>query len=258
MTTRASGAIYDSPRLAAGYAFARPPVHDAIVERIAQRLGISAPVRRALDIGCGAGVSARALDAITDVVTGIEPASRMLAHRRTVFPRGQFVIGRGEALPFRDASFQLITAAGSINYTDVRAVLHDAARVLDRTGWLAIYDFSDGRRFENSRTLSDWYDEFERRYPPQTGYALDVRTLPFGNARLHLDAYEPFEVALTMTFDAYVRYAMSQTSVEAAIARGADERDIDRWCRSTLQDVFAGKPHGVVFDAYVAYVRHQS
>jgi SAM-dependent methyltransferase len=246
--------IYDSPRLAAGYAFGRPPVHQVIVRAVAQDLGISTPVARALDVGCGAGVSTAALDPIAATIVGLEPMSNMLAHRRDVFPRGLFVLGRAEALPFSNATFDLIAAAGSINYADTSLFLRSAARLLRRGGVLVVYDFSDGKRFRNKRSLEEWYESFERLYPSQPGYALDVRRLDFADAGLRLERYRNLEVPIPMSLDTYLRYAMSQTSVETAISRGVPEDDIGEWCATTLKSVFGNATYEVLFDAYVAYI----
>jgi ubiquinone/menaquinone biosynthesis C-methylase UbiE len=268
---RASGSVYDSVRLATGYAFDRPPIHPIIIRRVASDLGMVLPdggfrlkadpadprVERALDIGCGAGLSTAALEPIARRVVGLEPAAAMLTHRRAVCPRGLFTIGTAEHLPFDVATFNLITAAGAINYAETSSVLREVSRVLRADGVFTIYDFSDGRRFHDGDRLTRWYDAFEKRYPPQPGYAMDVRELPFADAGLRLDSYQAFQVTVTMSMDAYARYAMSQTTVEAALARGASEEDIGRWCRSTLTGVFEGRSHDVEFDAYVAYVRRR-
>jgi hypothetical protein len=49
--------VYDSERLAAAYASDRPPVHGQIL----QSARLSRPADRALDVGCGAGLSTAAL-----------------------------------------------------------------------------------------------------------------------------------------------------------------------------------------------------
>ena len=61
--------VYDSERLAAAYAFDRPPVHGQILR--AARLDRQAD--RALDVGCGAGLSTAALAPLARQVTGLEP-----------------------------------------------------------------------------------------------------------------------------------------------------------------------------------------
>jgi predicted TPR repeat methyltransferase len=79
--------VYDSERLAAAYAFDRPPVHEEILR--SARLVRQAD--RALDVGCGAGLSTAALAPLARQVTGLEPVPAMLAHRRAVAPRARFV-----------------------------------------------------------------------------------------------------------------------------------------------------------------------
>ena len=127
-----------------------------------------------------------------------EPAGAMLVHRRAVAPRASFVVGRAERLPFVTASFDLVTAAGALNYTDRDRSLAEIARVLAPAGVLAIYDFSSGRRSRHAASLGAWFDEFERRYPFPPGYAMDVQALEYGRVGLQLAAYEPFEVAIAL------------------------------------------------------------
>jgi SAM-dependent methyltransferase len=247
--------IYDSPRLAAGYAYRRPPVHCHIIQRIAVCVGITTRVRRGLDIGCGAGLSTAALEALADTVVGLDPVPAMLAHRRVVAPRALFVVGQAERLPFPAATFDLLTAAGSLNYADLALFLPEAARVLRPAGILAIYDFSAGRRLQDSTVLDDWYAAFERRYPSPPGYDFDPRQLAYAPCGLQLDAYEEIEVAVGMTFRSYLQYAMTETNVELAISCGAPDAEIADWCGRTLGKIFADEPRDVLFDAYVACVR---
>jgi len=132
--------VYDSERLAAAYAFDRPPIHQQILRsaRSARRAD------QALDVGCGAGLSTAALAPMARQVIGLEPIPTMLAHRRTIAPHARFVIGQAERLPFTAGSFDLVTAAGSLNYTDLPSAFAEIARVLTRDGTFLLYDFSVG------------------------------------------------------------------------------------------------------------------
>ena len=250
--------LYNDPRTAAGYAFSRPAVHPRILARVRHDLRISGRVARALDIGCGAGRSTAALEPLARTVVGIEPWPAMLAHRRQVAPTAAFVVGKAERLPFAPASFDLVTAAGAINYTDLDVSFPEVARILTGDGCFVIYDFSAGRRFADRRHLADWYEEFDQRYPEAAGYHLDVERLPYEKWGLTLDAFRAFEVPVPMTADSYLRYAMSETRVGLAIGQGATEADVLNWCRYTLADVFGAARHDVVFDAYTAYVKKGS
>ncbi len=249
-----SASIYDSARLAESYAYHRPPVHPAIIRKIGERLGITEKLPCALDVGCGAGLSTAALEPLAEILVGVEPVPAMLGYSHIVAPKATFLVGHAERLPVASRAFDLITAAGSVNYANLDLFFPEVERVLTETGVLVIYDFSAGRRFADNDSLQRWYAEFEQRYPPQPGYALDVTALDYSQYGLRLRGYEPLEVALPMTFHSYLTYALSETSVEQAIKQGTPETEIRAWCQRTLAKVFADDTCEVIFDAYLACV----
>ena len=242
--------VYDSERLAAAYARDRPPIHEQILG--AARLGRRAD--RALDIGCGAGLSTAALAPLARLAIGLEPVSTMLTHRRTVASHASFVTGRAERLPFAAGSFDLVTAAGSLNYADLPSALAEIARVLTRDGTFLLYDFSTGRRSVSGDELADWFDSFERRYPWPPGWTpLDVREMPPAAHGLRLIDYTDLEIGLPLDLDAYLRYMLSEVNVDDAIARGACTAEQARdWCLETLKPVFADGELTVVIPGYIA------
>jgi SAM-dependent methyltransferase len=251
--------LYDSERLAAAYATSRPPVHRQVIASAKTRiehLGV-ARARRALDIGCGAGLSTIALEPLARTLFGLEPVARMLAHHREVAPGAGFVVGRAERLPFATAAFDLLSAAGALNYANPRLVLPEVARVLTVGGLLLVYDFSGGRRLAGDSRLDDWFTSFEARYPYPPGYAMDVRALNFEAESLRLEHYEEIEAVVPMTAEAYLAYVLGETNVELAVSRGVAEETIASWCRPALAGIFGGGARDVLFDAYAAYVRKQ-
>ncbi len=249
--------IYDSERLAAAYAGSRPPVHRHVVAAAKARLEkLGMPrARRALDIGCGAGVSTAALEPLADRLVGLEPVATMLRHHRDVAPGARFVVGRAERLPFATSAFDLLAAAGVLNYADPELALAEIARVLSARGVLLVYDFSGGRRLAGDSRLDQWFASFERRYPYPPGYAMDVKSLEWREAGLHLEGYDEIEVAIQMTAESYLSYVLGETNVELAVSYGVSERSIASWCASTLSEIFTAGGRDVLFDAYVAYVR---
>jgi ubiquinone/menaquinone biosynthesis C-methylase UbiE len=250
-----STSIYDSARLARSYAHARPPVHQHVVEAIRRRLRPGGGTfDRALDVGCGAGLSTSALRPIAARRVGLEPVRTMLRHCRDVAPGASFVAGRAEDLPFADGSFDLITAAGSLNYADLDRFLPAATRVMNDRGILLVYDFSSGRRLAGDDRLDRWFASFERRYPFPPGYAMDIRAANLAGAHLRLDAYEVLEVAVPMTLASYVAYALSETNVELAVSAGTSEEGIREWCEAALGAIFGRDPKDVLFDAYLAVI----
>lgn len=248
--------LYDSERLAAAYARSRPPVHQHVIAAVRARLDRRGVGRAglALDIGCGAGLSTAALSGLADVRVGIEPVATMLRHHRGVAPGAWFVVGRAEQLPFADRSFDLLTAAGALNYADLDAALPEIARVLRAGGGLLVYDFSGGRRLAGDTRLDRWFAAFEERYPYPPGYAMDVRRVPFEQVGMRLVDYHALEVAIPMGVEAYLAYVLGETNVELALLRGTTEETIASWCRAGLAEIFAGGDRVVTFDAYAAYV----
>ena len=84
-------------------------------------------------------------------------------------------------------------------------------------------------------------------------FDLDVRELPLAAYGLRLLDFTDVEARLPMTFDAYLRYMLSETNVEDAIARGACSAEEARdWCRETLRPVFADGEVTVVIPGYIA------
>src|SRR5262245_32559103 len=132
--------LFDTSAMAAGYATARPPVHQRILE-LARPYLKGAGFRHGLDVGCGAGLSTKALADLVEHCVGLEPSAGMLRWAPSSAPEADFVVGGAETLPFASGSIDLITAAGSLNYVRLEPFFTEAARVLTSQGVLVVYDF---------------------------------------------------------------------------------------------------------------------
>ncbi|MFC7396733.1 class I SAM-dependent methyltransferase [Chelatococcus sp. GCM10030263] len=99
--------------------------------------------KTALDVGCGEGRFCRMLRARGIATTGIDPTAALLnaAHRRD--PDGDYRLGRAEALPFADASFDLVVSYLTlIDIDGVEAAIAEMARVLRPGGDLLIVNLN--------------------------------------------------------------------------------------------------------------------
>ncbi|MCU1238134.1 MAG: ycgJ 2 [Candidatus Solibacter sp.] len=227
---------FGTDAMASGYATSRPPIHPRVIE-----LALRRKFHRALDIGCGAGVSTKALDGFAAHSIGLDPALAMLQFARGAW----FVAGTAEAIPFRHRSFDLITAAGSLNYADLERFFPEAARVLLPDGVLLVYDFSPGRVSGDD----EWFAAFHERYPPpaQEGRELTPEILVETATGFRLDRAQPFEIALTLTPQFYLNYMLTETNVASAVRRGVLLEEIRTWCAETLWNDGARE---VVFRGY--------
>jgi len=113
------------------------------------KAGLPAPGQRVLDVGCGAGVDtlvAAGMVGQVGLACGVERSFPMLtrACRNKAacgFVDAHFVSGVSEALPFADASFDLVISSGVYNLVvDKREALQEAWRVLRPGGRLQVAD----------------------------------------------------------------------------------------------------------------------
>ncbi len=246
---------FDSVSMGAGYARSRPPVHRLILEEVRQALGRSEPWRRSLDIGCGAGISTKALEGLTWQRVGLEPAGVMLRWSREVAPGASFVVGAAEAIPLERGSIDIITAAGSLNYVaDLDRFFSEAERILMPEGLVVVYDFRAGSRFRFGLELEIWQEAFTARYPTPVSEArpLSPAILAEIDSRFRLMAGREMTLGLRLDPAFYVDYMMTETNVAAAIRRGIPELEIRQWCEHTLAVVWRGEPREVLFDCYYA------
>jgi len=180
----------------------------------------------------------------------------MILEANTHVRGASFVVGKAEALPVGSGAVGLITAAGSLNFTNVQQCLAEARRVLSPDGVLVVYDFATGRRSAQSPDLESWYADWLRRWPTPTTGVTAIRPSTFDEAPLRLIAYESFTVATTFDLNGYLDYVMTESNVSSAIRSGASMEEIRGWCEQHLRSLFE-EPFQVEFDSYFACLTPQ-
>ena len=121
--------------------WARTPGHDAYwYYRDSFFDGLVPPPRgRALDVGCGEGRTTRDLVARGHRVVAVDSSATLVRHARAADPDGVYVLADAAALPFPDASFDLVVGYNSLmDVADMPASVKEGARVLRPNGRLCV------------------------------------------------------------------------------------------------------------------------
>ncbi|MCE5241864.1 MAG: bifunctional 2-polyprenyl-6-hydroxyphenol methylase/3-demethylubiquinol 3-O-methyltransferase UbiG, partial [Desulfobacteraceae bacterium] len=123
---------------------------------------IQPPGNTVLDVGCGGGFLSEEFARDGYRVTGIDPAGASIeaarrhasAHRLDIDYRG----GRGEALPFPDASFDIVVCCDVLEHVDAPGpVIREISRVL-KDGGIFFYDTLNRTWFSKIAAIKVWQD----------------------------------------------------------------------------------------------------
>lgn len=99
---------------------------------------------RTLNLGCGGGKPLPPHLPAQDSLVGLDVAWPALRIARSRDPGRQLVCGRGEALPFADASFDRVVSSVALPYMNIPQVLEEICRVLKPGGvlWFSVHPLS--------------------------------------------------------------------------------------------------------------------
>jgi SAM-dependent methyltransferase len=244
--------IFEHDRVAAGYASARPYLHPEVFGRVRELIGTSGPLRRALDVGCGTGLSSVALLDLAREVIGVDASVPML-RRASKAEHVRYLASSAEALPFRNGSFHLVAACGSIDWVDRARFLPRAAEVLVSSGWLTPVDFGDAGRSAEIPDLERWHREvFERAYPPPPARDPLVTRAEADRYGFGRPAHHTFVLHCPFSAPRYSDFLMTESNVIAAVEyRGRGAAEIRTWLEAELTPLFGSSPHSVAFGGYI-------
>ena len=179
----------------------------------------------------------------------------MIFAAKKAVPSASFAFGQVERIPFGSGCFQLVTAAGCLNYVDTEIALLEISRVLDASGYLAVYDFSAGKSIANDPQLSEQFSLFRQHFPSPLGYALNLEQLPYRNASLEQTLYSEYDVEISMSGTEYIQYLLGDAGVETAIEAGASVAESEVLCSTIFNSVFENSRRNVVFNVQLAIAR---
>ena len=155
--------------------------------------------RRVLDVGCGAGQTLVGSGmAEPDGVRqgwGVDVDVEALAAGRARWPRLPLAAARGEALPFADATFDLVVSRVALPYMRIPAALAEFARVLRPGGdlWLTLHDWRMTRgELRDALRRRAWKALAYRGYVAANGLAFQLagRVFAFPDGRGRVESWQ--------------------------------------------------------------------
>lgn len=128
-------------------------------------------MRLALDLGCGTGLSSRAVRERADRVVAIDASLAMLRSAESLAGVSYLVAG-AERIPSHDATVDLATAGAAFHWFDQAPAFAELARVLRAGATLVVYsDFFHGRLADRPG-FADWLEtSYLPNYPNPARHA---------------------------------------------------------------------------------------
>ncbi len=245
---------FNTHAIANGYARNRPFFHPHVIERVMSTLSIEDKLGKALDVGCGAGLSTMALTKIAKRVVGVDSSSSMI--RSAIEYDGvTYCSCAAESLPF-NCEFELITLSGAINWIHRPSFFKEARSNLKAGCFVVVYDNTHQGIMNDDVGLAQWHEEsFHKEYPkpPRDESPISPEeALGYGFEFTSSDDYTN-DVRFTMA--GYVDYLLTQSNVAVALASGKKESCMRSALRTSLAPFFQEQEKTLKFGGYIWYLR---
>jgi SAM-dependent methyltransferase len=223
------------------YAAGRPYFHPFVVRHIKDFLSLKGLLSRALDVGCGTGLSALALKEVAARIVGVDAASSMLRQARAD-ARIAYAVALAERLPFGASEFDLLTLSQVCHWLNREQFFAEAHRVLCVGGWLVIYDAYFSATEAEDTEFQAWHrDVYLARYPSPARSWFSLSPDDAEAAGFRLCKAERLQHAVGFTLEGLAAYLLTQSNIIAAVEDGAEEiTEVRRWLTASLSPFFAG------------------
>lgn len=257
---------FDFQRIAQGYR-RRPFLHRQVIERF-QREVTSRTFEQGLDIGCGAGLSAKALKLICRHVTGIDVSAEMILAAKEVCGNEEdfeFMAGQAEKLPAFAQKFDIVTAAGVDQWVDMPLFLKGLWDKMNSRGYLLVYDFCISDKMKGCTAYTTWwYDVYLKAFPrPYRNEAVWTGEAVAQCGFWMMDQVQ-YEMAYEFDLDSFIEFMMIQSNVNAKIeGEGRSTAETAEWFRQSAGPLFQegdgeqGALRTLLFTGYSWYMQRK-
>jgi SAM-dependent methyltransferase len=221
------------------YTTGRPRFHPLVVEHIRAFLSPAKPLKRAIDVGCGTGLSTIALKEIAERIVGVDMSQEMLALAERD-ERIEYSVADAAKLPFDEEDFDLMTLSSAFHWLDRREFLREAGRVLRPRGWLIVYDNYFSGQMEVRPAFQTWYREIHlRKYPAPPRVWASFNEEDSGNEGFHLAGHEQYQNRISFSVEGLIAYLTTQSNVIAAVEGGSEDiNEVRLWLAENIKPLF--------------------
>jgi len=234
------------------YAAGRPDC-SSLVAGVIRGLTPRTPVHLALDVGCGTGISTRALAPFAERVVGIEPSAGMLAHASSP-ANGWLVAAKAEQMPLPDRCCGLIGVGSALHWFEQDPFLAELDRVAREDADLVIFDHWFTGTMRGCPEFAEWFRSYLDRYPSPPR---DRSWSPPGDlGSWSFVGLQRYDHPVAMTSDRLACYLLSQSNLQVIADGGqSDEAELRQWLLEELRMFFVqGRNSVVQFGGMVAHL----
>ena len=251
---------FDHKRIANGYAKDRPWLHKLVMDKVKSDCTLYKPFKNGLDVGCGAGLSTKALKLICEKVTGTDISDEMIRVCKSLYdtPEFTFYTAKAEETKLPEMPYDIVTAAGVVNWVEKDLLLTNMDSVMAKNGLLIIYDFWISDKMAGNDAYTEWYHDLYLANFPKPPRKEDIwqqKDLP---DNFLIKNQVTYEIEHEFDMDSFIRLMMIQSNVNAQIEGGhKTEKEIHSWMLETLKPIFDNKQHTLIFEGYNWYIEHK-
>lgn len=249
---------FDTARIAEGYGKDRPFLHPQVMEEIKRELSLYHTMQQGLDIGCGAGMSARALKMLCENVVGTDISPEMIRAAKKLCGEDGYCFQCCKAEETRvEVPCDMVTAAGMINWVDRDALLHCLNPAMKTGAYLVVYDFWITDEMQGADAYREWWHQsylpkFPKPFRKENIWTND-EAAPFGYT---MRSQKELRLSWEFDLDSFVRFMLIQSNVNEQIARGnVLPEQMQEWFYHTLASIFHGQSKILFFTGYVWYLQ---
>jgi ubiquinone/menaquinone biosynthesis C-methylase UbiE len=212
---------FASKSSACRYAAGRPDFHDEITGRIKDYLQITQPLPKALDVGCGTGLSAKALLPLAAKVYATDISIEML-NTACEKDKINYCLAPAENQPFATAAFDLITVSSAVHWFNIDAFLAEASRLLKISGCLVIYENNFPGKMRDNEGFGSWFNKvYLPRFPsPPRNKNYDWSRENLLSKGFTITIPAEFENQVSFVKSELISYLITQSNVIAAVEAG--------------------------------------